>query len=192
MGQEAPAFIEEPIIHGRKPAYSNPYALLDVRVDGVRSDYFEWLCAGQYDPARDQGAMARSTDPVVNKIYFGFNLTTFYLRIDLAQRAQQFADTSITVRFTEPHEIEFAADSLRDKSLEVLTGLERKPVGEMAVDRFVELAIPFLELGITEGQQARFQIEITAPDGTTEKLPYSGLIAFTAPTEEFDLIQWQA
>ena len=125
-------------------------------------------------------------------VYFGFNLTTFYLRIDLAQKAQEFADASLTVRFTEPHEIELAADSLRDESLEVRTGPERRPAGEMAADRFIELAIPFSELGITGGQQARFQIEIKTPDGITERLPFSGAIAFSAPTEEFDMIQWQA
>jgi alpha-amylase/alpha-mannosidase (GH57 family) len=191
IGEEVPAFVQEPIVKGRKPPFTEPYALLDVRVDGRRSDYFEWLCAGRYDPARDQGAMARPAGSVVREIYFGFDLVNFYLRVDLAGDVSDFQNASLVVDFMEPKSLELRAESLLSKSLKRQAGRGDETVGSMAADRFIELSIPFAELGIQQGQRAKFQVEFRTENGATERLPYGSPIAFTSPTEEFDLVQWQ-
>lgn len=188
IGEEIPPFVDEPILRVAEAAYTQPYALLDVRIDGRRSDYFEWLCAGRYDPAGDQGAMARPAGSLVKEIYFGFDLDNFYLRIDLTSDAAELPDASLAVRFLEPGEVELRAESLRSKTLMTQA---RTEVGEMAANRFVELAIPFRALGIRQGQRAKFQVELSTPGGAVERLPFSGPIVFTSPTDEFDQVQWQ-
>ena len=184
-----PSFVEEPIAHGARPVYTVPYALLDVRIDGRRSDYLEWLCAGRYDPAHDQGAMARPGASAVKEVYFGFDLETFYLRIDLDRNASEYPRASFAVSFLEPKAVNLSAESLQSAALRRRADSEL--VGKMAADRFVELAIPFSELGIVQEQNVKFQVEFSAGDGTAERLPLSGPFAFISPTEEFDLAQWQ-
>ncbi len=188
IGKEVPVFLQEPIVEGGKAFYTDPYALLDVRIDGRRSDYFEWLCAGHYDPAHDQGAIARPAGSAVKEIHFGFDVENFYLRIDLAGDATELAGASFVLDFVEPRPVELKAESLREGALRA----GGKAVGRMAAAKFVELSVPFAELQIEPGQRARFQLEFSSPDGMAERLPFSGPIAFAAPTENFDLVQWQA
>jgi alpha-amylase/alpha-mannosidase (GH57 family) len=191
IGEEIPDFIREPIVQGRKPAYTEPYALLDVRIDGRRSDYFEWLCAGRYDPARDQGAMALSAGSAVKEIYYGFDLANFYLRMDFFKEVQELAGATLVVEFTEPRAVELQTGLPQSKTLKIKEDPEGGAVGNVAVDKFIELSIPFSELGIGQGQRAGFQVEFVVPGGATERLPFSGTIFFTSPTEKYEYVQWQ-
>jgi hypothetical protein len=189
LGVEVPAFVLEPIIAAAKPPYTEPYALLDVRVDGRRSDYFEWLCAGHYDPSFDQGAMARARGSEVKELYFGFDLTNFYLRVDFVKNMESLTDAGLAVSFFEPRSVELEARSFASNALSIKGG--REEVGVMAADKFVEISVPLAELGIGKGQTARFQVELRLLGGVVERLPVSGPIRFTSPTDEYELVQWQ-
>lgn len=190
MDEPLPSIVTEPVARGGKDVYTQPYALLDVRIDGRRSDYFEWLCAGRYDPARDQGAMARPAGCAVKEIYFGFNLALLYLRIDLVRDASEYADSSLVVRLFEPRRLELEAKSLQSGTLVRVS--DSVPIGEIASEKFVEVALPFAELGIGPGEKVSFQVEFRPREGVSERLPFSGPVTIISPTEEFDLVQWQA
>jgi len=58
-----------------------PAAFIDPDINGRISDYFEWLAAGLYDLTR-QGSAMHSSDRMLQSLYYGYNRTAFFLRID--------------------------------------------------------------------------------------------------------------
>jgi alpha-amylase/alpha-mannosidase (GH57 family) len=84
LGGEAPDDLAEPI--KRKPSRAEviaPSALLDVRVDGRESSYFEWMGAGLYSPDRRDSAM-HSRVHWLQQFRYGFSSERFFIRVDFA------------------------------------------------------------------------------------------------------------
>ncbi|MEW6025859.1 MAG: glycoside hydrolase family 57 protein [Planctomycetota bacterium] len=88
LGVNVPEYLHHQIKERRqKELHTLPWGLLDIKLDGKRSDYFEWLPAGQFDPASESGAaMDRSSDlgRIISRIFFGFDKHNLCLRIDPA------------------------------------------------------------------------------------------------------------
>jgi alpha-amylase/alpha-mannosidase (GH57 family) len=82
LGQDSPRGLLEPI-KKKNPAglIREPVAFIDPEIDGRISDYFEWLAAGLYDLTR-QGSAMHSSDRMLQSFYYGYNSTSFFIRID--------------------------------------------------------------------------------------------------------------
>jgi hypothetical protein len=85
LGQDFPRELLEPI-KKRNPAglIREPAAFIDPEINGRISDYFEWLAAGLYDLTR-QGSAMHSSDRMLQSFYYGYNATSFFIRIDGVQ-----------------------------------------------------------------------------------------------------------
>jgi len=85
LGQDAPRLLLEPI-KKKNPAglVREPAAFIDPEIDGRISDYFEWLAAGLYDLTR-QGSAMHSSDRMLQSFYYGYNSSSFFVRIDGVQ-----------------------------------------------------------------------------------------------------------
>ena len=86
LGVNVPEYLHHQIKERRqKELHTLPWGLLDIKLDGKRSDYFEWLAAGQFDTASEgSAAMDRSIDTgkIISRIFFGFDKHNLCLRID--------------------------------------------------------------------------------------------------------------
>ena len=85
LGQDPPRELLEPI-KKKNPAglIREPAAFIDPEINGRSSDYFEWLAAGLYDLTR-QGSAMHSSDRMLQSFYYGYNRSSFFLRIDGVQ-----------------------------------------------------------------------------------------------------------
>jgi alpha-amylase/alpha-mannosidase (GH57 family) len=85
LGQDPPRELLEPI-KKKNPAglIREPAAFIDPEITGRISDYFEWLAAGLYDLTR-QGSAMHSSDRMLQSFYYGYNSSSFFIRIDGVQ-----------------------------------------------------------------------------------------------------------
>jgi alpha-amylase/alpha-mannosidase (GH57 family) len=85
LGQDPPRELLEPI-KKKNPAglIREPAALIDPEISGRINDYFEWLAAGLYDLTR-QGSAMHSSDRMLQSFYYGYNRSSFFIRIDGVQ-----------------------------------------------------------------------------------------------------------
>src|SRR6185369_7301840 len=85
LGQDPPRELLEPI-KKKSPAglIREPAAFIDPEINGRISDYFEWLAAGLYDLTR-QGSAMHSSDRMLQSFYYGYNKSSFFIRIDGVQ-----------------------------------------------------------------------------------------------------------
>ena len=85
LGQDPPRELLEPI-KKKNPAglIREPAAFIDPEINGRISDYFEWLAAGLYDLTR-QGSAMHSSDRMLQSFYYGYNKSSFFIRIDGVQ-----------------------------------------------------------------------------------------------------------
>jgi alpha-amylase/alpha-mannosidase (GH57 family) len=77
--------------HRQKELYSQPWGLLEIKLDGRRSDYFEWLAAGHLDISSNpsvSATMDRSAKEWISHIFFGFDRKNICLRLDLPKEHQ--------------------------------------------------------------------------------------------------------
>jgi alpha-amylase/alpha-mannosidase (GH57 family) len=104
LGCEAPDILAEPIKRKPEPAQVvPPSSLLDVRVDGRESSYFEWLGAGFYSAEHRDGSM-HGRAHFLNQFRYGFGREWFYIRVDAVEGALarlQDAEFRITLRGEE-------------------------------------------------------------------------------------------
>src|SRR5579863_9404227 len=82
LGLVAPEELAKPIKRMPERAFQlPPSTLLNVKVDGVDSSYFEWLGAGVYSPERRGGAM-HGRVYYLHELRYGFEEARFVLRVD--------------------------------------------------------------------------------------------------------------
>lgn len=200
LGHEPPQFLNNMIIKvDREGLYTLPRAFLEVQLDGKQTNYFEWAPAGHYDYRRDHGTMHRVSDNIVSDIYFGFNPTTLFLRLDPALEAHEGE--------AEPIEIEISFLKNKQPSLwlrisDLAPGFPKMTLGgenlsepimltTIAFRRILELSCPFELLGFREGDTVEFFAEIRRNNETVQRSPENTTIAFTVPSRDFERVMWQ-
>jgi alpha-amylase/alpha-mannosidase (GH57 family) len=163
----------------REDVYRRPWAILNVQVDGRRSDYFEWIAAGHYDLAREFGAMAGDAAFLAD-LFFGFSETDLVLRLDF--------------RPGIPPE-----DVLRESEVRVVAvrPIHRTvrvfppdPSVRTAFAEILEAAIPFDLLDAGPNTELEFTIEIERPGRVPVRLPSLTTLRFSVPTKDFERVNW--
>jgi hypothetical protein len=82
LGQEIPRELFEPIKKKREAGFvRKPSTYISPDIDGLVSDYFEWLPAGLFDLSRQSSAMHASESALLS-FFYGYNRETFFFRID--------------------------------------------------------------------------------------------------------------
>lgn len=79
---EPPGELYEPI-KVKSPAgfIREPSALISPTINGIVTDYFEWLGAGLFDLSRQASAM-HASESFLHSFFYGFDRKAFYIRID--------------------------------------------------------------------------------------------------------------
>ncbi len=148
LGEEAPDELAKPIKRQAEHALQiAPADLLNIKVDGRDTSYFEWLSSGLYSPERRGGAMHGRVF-YLHELRFGFEKERFCLRVDpfpdaMAEveehefRVTIWAAEEITVivRVVRGRIVEFAIEQGR------ACLLNPKDFAEVAFDTILEVAI---------------------------------------------------
>ncbi|MBI2923491.1 MAG: alpha-amylase/alpha-mannosidase [Planctomycetes bacterium] len=182
LGRPAPPELLRPI-KGRAapaPAWSAPWALLDVKVDGRRSDYYEWISAGHYSAAKDLDVMDRSTG-WIRDVWFGFDRRRLLLRVDCEGPARDGLLTRcVKVVFETPE----------GKSVSIGSDGQAEGLGATAAaGEILELAVPLRDLDVLPGEIVEFYVE-AASGPASQRVPARMPIAIRVPADEDERVRW--
>jgi hypothetical protein len=172
-----------------------PRCFLPVRVDGWAS-YFEWINAGRYRCQGERGTMAMAARGPLTDVHFGFDVDRLFVRIDCDQPppAALAGYDALRIGFTEPADCGFS----------ILTPTSPTRRGEwqskganadadgiaFAIDRVIEVAIPFDKLGVGVGAPIQFYVELLEGGQSRDRAPREGIIALTRPSADFERVMW--
>ncbi|MCX6339155.1 MAG: glycoside hydrolase family 57 protein [Candidatus Aureabacteria bacterium] len=204
LGEEVPEALDTPIINlGRVRVAHEPKAFLKPTIDGRESSYYEWVDAGHYRAARSDTTMCK-TEAFIKAICYGFDERTLFLRIDPLKREELRNDTDyhIHLHFTKPRECRISFSLNQKKIMNPEFKLcHREASGRygrrvsyttIAIDRIIELAIPFRDLGFKKREEVCFYLQVKSGTLELERHPHGGYISFTVPAEDFELERWTA
>lgn len=199
LSDPLPAELARPISQGhRERLHTLPTGLLKVRVDGRRT-YFEWINAGRLVCQGSRGTMSMVLEGYLGELHFGFDPERLLVRLDarggsFRERLAEVEKMRIT--FLQPEGFE----------LVVLDPAKRHPVAalhhrgvpvadsgvEAAADSIFELAVPFRSLAVATHDPIQFYVELFKSGRSVERVPGEGAIETEVPSEDYELIMWQA
>ena len=190
LGQVAPEELAKPI--KRKPEHAlqlAPTSLLNIKVDGRDTSYFEWLGAGLYSPERRGGSM-HGRIFYLHELRYGFEEERFCVRIDPFVEAlgeledPEFRITiggaeeaTIVVKLERGHVRGFAVEKDR------VCLLNPKRVAEVAFERILELAIQKDQLNLTGQTKLRLGVALWHGGLPVDVLPAEGFLEVTLGEE---------
>jgi alpha-amylase/alpha-mannosidase (GH57 family) len=199
LGDAPPPELSRPISRrGQRAMYTLPRAFLDVKIDG-RQTFFEWVSAGRYTCQNERGTMAMVTRGPIKDVYFGFDLQALLIRVDFDSPARiALADFDmLRVGFIEPAgwevlmEIQNVDGRWQYPLKLVHQGQEMPAEGlQVAADQIVELAIPFVRLGVMADQPIQFYVELLEGRQSRDRAPREGTINLACPSPNFEQIMW--
>jgi alpha-amylase/alpha-mannosidase (GH57 family) len=190
LGNAPPLYLDEPISVADRLPFSEPYGLLKVKIDGRPSSYFEWLTAGRYVRGRDGGVMEQAVEHLIDDVFFGFDLNNLFVRLDLSDKFDDLRGAEILILFVAPAEILCRVEDLSAPSITIERENVKSAKGAIAVDRVIELALPFEDLGVSGGTQAKFYVEVRIGE-RVERVPLVCPFSLTVPTTQSLQAQWQ-
>lgn len=202
IGQDVPDELRVPIL--RKDRQAMPTvkltSLIAPVIDGMVTNYFEWLSAGYYDVSHGGGAMHRGAS-IISHIYYGFDLRSLFIRLDTSQGLQdeKVDELAFFVNFLTPKGMDCEI-RIHPRESRVSAVLHRKENGErkeasvintVAANDVIELAMPFELLGLKPDDEVHIFITVERSGSEVEKWPYRGYIQFSVPTQDFEAMMWQ-
>jgi hypothetical protein len=132
--------------------------------------------------------------PLVD-LYFGFDLDRLLVRIDCDEPAQAALaeEDQLRIGFVTPPEYELFIDlpGRPEQRVQLLCRGEEVPGAvEAAVDRIVEVAIPFDVLGVRVDRPVQFFVEVLQHGQSRDRAPRQGTINLSRPSPDFERIMW--
>jgi len=193
LGEKPPANLDEPIKKTQpKIRHRNPVQTITPNLDGIETDYFEWISAGFAVPGG--GESMHRTDRLLEKIFFGFDRHSFYLRLDLApgKMATFPSGGAIHVQFAGPEECSLIlehseAHQWRCKTIAWPATVQ---VPEFAANRILELGLPLEALGVRQAAEVKFCVLILERDRELERFPSTGFISVPIDPWGLDQQEW--
>jgi alpha-amylase/alpha-mannosidase (GH57 family) len=199
LGEQPPSELARPISQGRRDlVHTQPTGLLKVKINGRRT-YFEWINAGHFACRGPRGTMAMVKEGLLENLYFGFDLDRLMLRLDA--RGGPFRERlteieQLRVVFFRPEQFEVLVTSPAQKRPIARLYQNGAPVlrsrVEAAADLIFELAVPWRSLGVSTGDSIQFCVELFQNGQSIERVPHEGAIETSVPSQDYELVMWQA
>ncbi|MCS7152061.1 MAG: glycoside hydrolase family 57 protein [Endomicrobia bacterium] len=161
LGCEPPRYLDLPIKHTKRTEYILPADFVTPKIDGRISNYFEWSSAGKYLPI---SSSMHQSNLVVNAIYFGFDLGNIYIRIDYnnSNIVDGLLANIIFRKKTEPQNVYYLSFPIKigNSNYKFFSGEFSQELEYLAIDKIIEVQIPFCVLNTLPGQEIQFFITI--------------------------------
>ncbi|MBI4226687.1 MAG: hypothetical protein HY600_00270, partial [Candidatus Omnitrophica bacterium] len=161
-------------------------------IDGLITDYFEWLHAGRWDCVWARGAMAPGQDRL-QRIWWGCDASSWYLRLDLATWPGT-EPLAIALSIVEPAlAVTIALEQGRATAAWARAGEARPGVADaVAADRIVEAKFPLQAMGLRPGVALAVSIQVRQGQMVLDTVPPSGTVIWRLPGESDEQTVWSA
>jgi hypothetical protein len=206
LGEPIPDELERPVAptgssQGPPSALQPPYAFIRPRIGeaGHETSFYEWHGAGRYDVPR--GA-AMADNPLVERIYFGFNRENLYLRVDPAPSAD-LTGALLDVELDE---------NGQRRRVRVQLGVPGWTLAESAPDGSwrelgpggpsasalpqlrdgIQLGVAFQRLSLRPGARVGLIFRLSRGDVALARYPVDGTLPLTVPDDAFEAENWTA
>lgn len=200
LGHEPPGNLFTPISQAasHRPIHDQPNSFLRVKVDG-RSSYFEWINAARYVCGNERGTMTLVSRGPLQSIWFGFDAERLLIRVDTegGPAEERLAEAGLLrIGFVDPAEWEVVVQvpSSRRPIAQINHGGRTSSNGttvEVATGKVLEMAVPFVRLGLKAGDPIRFYVELIEGESSLDRAPREGIFELTVPSADFERIMWQ-
>jgi alpha-amylase/alpha-mannosidase (GH57 family) len=194
LGVEPPAHLDVPIcLPSTDLGYSQPLRLLSPDISGDTERYFNWLGAGVLDLTKQQTAMFQG-DRIGQKLFFGFGVNDFFLRLDLSRHPE-----AITLRFLLPHPARVTLRQNSPNNIGMLFETSEDgvlftaaPASHLLANwsRSLVVSVPRKLLGVEPGHEFAFFVQLLEGGLQRERYPERGAIELRAPGKDFESEQW--
>jgi alpha-amylase/alpha-mannosidase (GH57 family) len=170
--------------------YRNPVHTISPKLDGKVSDYFEWLPAG-FATGTGGGAMHQVVRRV-EKVFFGYDTSRFYLRLDFVGGLQTLPPgISVQLQFVAPKECRMSVARVEDQwQGSACTPPDQDQEAVVAGGKILELGIPLKALGILGPDEVRFFIALFENGRELERFPSTGFLAIPMDPWNLDQQEW--
>lgn len=185
--------IPEGQVFGEALVAKEPAGFIRPQVDGRVPSYWEWLGAGLYLPPSTVGqAMYRGEMPF-DRMYFGFDLGSLFLRLDPSEgRGDDLPDGIGIEARVEGGVLEleggWGGTQPRD-GFDFRHGGE--VVGRGCLDDILEIEFPFQALGLREGQRVGLAVRVLQGTMEVQRLPEQGFLTIEIPGPGFEEQRWK-
>ncbi len=204
-----PEELSVPIVSGvARPSYAPQTAYVRVGVDGMISNYFEWMGAASYTSDQRTSAM-HGKQFLLDSVYAGVDADSVCGRLDFHGGIPE-GDYRIVVNLevskseapgkagSDSYRLQVDATGARLRSWFLTNGDERRKLAshsansgkrsakgvEVAMGDIFEMRVPFNLLGMREGSKLRLRFALWREDLPADSLPLEGWIELYAVAEE--------
>lgn len=200
-------FLEKPVPEGlllpikapRMAAliYRVPRRFVYPKLDGEVT-YFEWLTAGHYFVADQQGTMHRA-ETLVKQVLFGFDLNNAYFRVDLNKgKVEDLFQMGFQFQILILPSFILTIYRREDGSTQITLERERDDTWiildhhcEVGIGSVLEVKVPFADLEAASGDAIRFRVSLSQNNIVFEEHPQAGSIHFLVPGPHFEEMDWE-
>lgn len=198
IGQEPPEEITEPIITKQVVrADAEPTGFVTPVIDGRSTTYYEWLSSGWVPTSGPAGAMSGGA-PLITGIYYGFDLSSFYLRMDFTETEEprDLSKWKVAVQIVNGEKYRIDIDLGKPGTYTINreskgNWVRRFRRDSVAVDSIFEMAVRFEDIAAKTGARVSFIVFVYEDDVEHERWPQTGAISFVVPDENFLSMMWQ-
>ncbi|MDD3625730.1 MAG: glycoside hydrolase family 57 protein [bacterium] len=203
LGKEVPSKLYQPISDSyKKVQILESVGFIEPVLDGIDSDYYEWLEAGYLDVRHSGGTMHRA-ETIITYIYFGFDKENLYLRIDTRESLKNIKlnNCRIEIVFINPDDFKIKMECRNIEGVpfeyrlfkkEEDQYLEKSVMNDSASAKdIIEMKIPLAEIGALPGHSLSFFILLWDDGNLIERAPEQGPINLLVPSEDFEKKHWR-
>ena len=187
LGHAPPDVLSQPIARLQQGGMMiAPTAAITPKIDGMVTNYFEWMGAGYYSPLQ-VGTTMHGTTPLLREARYGRDSANFYLRLD-------FSDPALAGGRKLKYRIGFNNSHSRAMTLAILQATSTAPVvcelrrdkdgvvlpeksAQAALSKILELRLSFAEIGVGSDDPFDFQVTVWEDDYPRETFPVEGWIS---------------
>lgn len=189
LGAAAPDKLALPIKAPPRPSFQTPpCGYVSPKIDGLVTNYFEWMGAGLYAVDRRQAAM-HGGGPYLGEVHYGFGPERFYLRLDPPPGpSPALRDCEFRIRLKGREELRISVRIEGGKLVRCDAETEGRPIAEGAV---VAAFGRILEIGMSRDavpvELNRLRLNVTVWQGglPVENVPSEGWLEIPLGEEQF-------
>ena len=186
-GLQIPPALKHPIKRRVVPSRYDPTGIIRPTIDGRETSYYEWLYAGRLDLKQHYAAIQRAQQ-CLQRIYFGFDETHHYLRLDV-DLARFTVLSSWVLELTLSHgvRVQMKPEGGGVRAHVLSPGSAVLPCG---FERILEVGIPRDLMGLQPGEKLELSATLMVGGEVIERYPAQGAFALTASLAELEAQTW--